>query len=593
MELNQLTFLTKASAACVAALAISSCDSGGSAGGSAPATKPAAPTSFALSAEGIANFRFTWDTVSNVTHYQLFVNPDGSSGFSEIGNKIDGSLTSFDLSVPLYDQANASYMLSACNAVGCSDSSTVFPAAAAALVDGIGYIKGLEADDGSKFGEHVSLSDDGNRMAVGAPNYTPATGEANAGGVFVFVKDGNTWKQEYLATSPTPDSTDYFGTSVSLNSDGSTMAVGVPDEDSTAKGINVIGGTDANAFDNIGAAYVYTRDGSDWSREAYIKPAGNPDNGSAFDSVQFFGKSVSLSNDGNTLAVGASNNSVDPTFQEGAAYIFSRSGSTWTELSVLVAADADGADFFGTSISLSGDGSTVAIGARGEDDPGSSQNEGAVYVFTKNATGWTQEEKIKASNASADDNFGASVSLSKNGNELAIGAVDEDSSTPGVSPRGDDPSVSDLSGNSGAVYMLKRTGTSWNEVAFIKASNLRTGDNFGTSVSISDDGLYLAVGATGQDGSAENFNADPNQFSAGGSNSGAVYVFKNDGTTWSQTSYVKATNRGSGDAFGNSVSINNRGSLLVGAPLEDSNATTVGGDQQDNTANASGAAYLY
>ncbi len=225
----------------IIALSLSACGSSSSSSGdSAPATKPAEPSIKSLTSEGIANFRFTWDSVSNVTHYQLFVNPDGSSGFTEIGGKIDGSLTSFDLSVPLYDQADASYMLSACNAVGCSDSSTAFPPAAAALVDGIGYIKGLEADNLSQLGKHVSLSDDGNRMAVGAPNYTPVTEEANAGGVFVFVKDGNTWKQEYFATSPNPDITDLFGSSVSLDSDGSTLVVGVPQEDSTTKGINLI-----------------------------------------------------------------------------------------------------------------------------------------------------------------------------------------------------------------------------------------------------------------------------------------------------------------------------------------------------------------
>ncbi len=590
----------------IIALSLSACGSGSSgsssSGDSASTTKPAAPSLKSINTEGIANFRFTWDAVSNVSHYQLFVNPDGSSGFTEIGDKIDSSLTSFDLSVPLYDQANAQYILAACNAAGCSDSATMFPPGASALNAAVGYIKGDTPFREARFGYSVSLSDDGSCMAVAAHEQN-RFGATNAGGVYVFVKDGATWSQEQVLLADFPNDDDKFGVSVSLSSDGSTLAVGAFNEDSGMEGINV---DDAETFNNAfnrGAVYIYTRSGSTWSQQAFVKPTisnASTQNNRGIFQITGFGKSVSLSDDGNILAVGAPESTIASRTASGAAYIFSRSGSTWTEQVILSPSTWFNYDIFGDSISVSGDGRTVAIGApqkTGIDAFGDSvTNAGVVYVFTESAGQWTEEKEIYASDVAQNSKFSISVSLSETGDALAVGAFGENSATPGVLTKGsDDPQNFGTKSGSGAVYMFERNGTTWSEDAFIKADVVDNHDEFGVSVSLSNDGLYLAIGARNEDSNATLFNGDGSIF--GASNSGAAYVFRKDNGSWSQTVYVKATNTGDGDSFGTSVSINNRGTLLVGAPTEDSPATTVGGDQGDDPAlggaGNTGAAYLY
>lgn len=605
MELNQTTFLTKASAVLVAGFAISSCDSGGSSGG-ASAEKPAAPTLKSIETEGIASFRFTWDAVADVTHYQLAFNRGGTSGFTDIGDKINKDLTSITLPVPLYEQLNSEYIIAACNDAGCTDSSAMGTPAAAALNAAIGYIKGNAPSFDARFGYSVSLSDDGSRMAVGAHNHDIKVGSttyADIGAVYIFVKSGTTWSQEKVLTPTNFNNVTApnFGVSVSISGDGSTLAVGAWQEDSAAEGINSNVGELNNSSPDRGAVFVYTRSGTTWSQQAYVKPStGSTDNSRPIALIENFGYSVSLSDDGNVLVAGApvadvGLAGVDEKTNSGLAYVFSRSGSTWSEQGVLSASDWQEDDKFGDSVSVSGDGSTVAVGATEEDGSGANQNNsGTVYVFTESSGTWSEEADIKASDASTDNKFGYSISLSETGDTLAVGAIGENSPSTGVLSRGADDNPTGTLANSGAVYVFDRSGTSWSEVAFIKASNTGAGDQFGQSVSLSDDALYLAVGALWEDGSAVNFSGQNDDTKE---NAGAAYVFKKDSGSWAQTAYVKATNTEIKDQFGASVSINNNGTLLVGATTEDSFAKTVGGGQGNDpqyplTANI-GAAYLY
>jgi hypothetical protein len=146
--------------------------------------------------------------------------------------------------------------------------------------------------------------------------------------------------------------------------------------------------------------------------------------------------------------------------------------------------------------------------------------------------------------------------------------------------------------NSGAVYVFARSGTTWAQEAYIKASNTGAGDYFGFSVSLSADGTRLAVGAFHEDSAATGVGGD--QASNATLSSGAVYVFARSGTTWAQEAYIKASNTGTNDGFGGSVSLSADGTrLAVGAEEEDSAARGVGGDQASNAATESGAVYLY
>ena len=328
--------------------------------------------------------------------------------------------------------------------------------------------------------------------------------------------------------------------------------------------------------------------------EAYLKAS----NTGAGDS---FGYSVSLS--GDTLAVGASledsnakgvngSQSDDSVIDSGAVYVFTRSGTTWSQQAYLKPSNTGAGDSFGSSVSLSGD--TLAVGASSEDSIGKGVNgsqrystltiwSGAVYVFTRSGTTWSQQAYLKASNSGAGDAFGSSVSLS--GDTLAVGATGEDSSATGVNGSQSD----NTERSSGAVYIFTRSGTTWSQQAYLKASNTGTSDYFGSSVSLSGD--TLVVGAVGEESSATGVNGSQSDNSA--RNSGAVYVFTRNGTTWSQQAYLKASNTGAGDAFGSSVSLSGD-TLAVGARREDGSATGVNGSQSGSTLTVlSGAVYIF
>ncbi len=330
--------------------------------------------------------------------------------------------------------------------------------------------------------------------------------------------------------------------------------------------------------------------------DAYLKAS---DTGAG----DLFGHSISLS--GDLLAVGAYQEGSSATGvngdhtnndapNSGAVYVFRRSAEgTWSQEAYIKASNTNANDRFGGSVSLSGD--LLAVGAYGEGSSATGVNgnqtnndaswSGAVYVFRRSTGGvWSQEAYIKASNANGGDQFGWSVFLV--GDFLAVGAPRESSSAIGVN--GDQTNNDAVW--SGAVYVFRRSaGGTWSQEAYIKASNTESSDHFGRSVSLSGD--LLAVGAYVESSSATGVNG--NQTDNGASSSGAVYVFRRSAEgVWSQEAYIKASNTGAGDLFGDAISF--VGNLLaVGAVREDSSATGVNGNQADNGAPSSGAVYLF
>jgi hypothetical protein len=280
----------------------------------------------------------------------------------------------------------------------------------------------------------------------------------------------------------------------------------------------------------------------------------------------------------------------DSTAGAGAVYVFRRSGATWAQEAYLKASNPAVDDAFGSSLSLSGD--TLAVGAPYESSSatgvdGDQTNDdalyaGAVYVFRRTGTEWVQEAYVKASNTGAEDYFGSAVALGPD--LLAVGAPGEDSNATGV----DGNQASNTSSYAGAVYVFRRSGTEWAQEAYVKASNTGSGDQFGDSLSLSGD--TLAVGAFEEDGAATGVNGDESSNAA--TYAGAVYVLRRGASAWAQEAYVKASNTGSGDRFGRSVSV--AGDLMVvGADQEDSGAIGIGGDGADNSASNAGAAYVF
>ena len=552
-------------------------------------------------------FRFNWTDASDATYYKLMENPDGVSGFTQVGTDIPQGTQTVDHSVTLYERINASYILQSCNLVGCIDDTTID--VMSSLTSAIGYFKASNTGTEDNFGTAVSLSDDGKTLAVGAlqedSNTTGINSVANdsaidSGAVYIFSNNMGTWSQQAYIKASNTGAGDNFGSTVSLSSNGDTLAVGAINESSDASGIN---GADNNNSLSSGAAYIYTRSNASWSQQAYIK-ASNTDAG------DLFGISVSLSDDGNTLAVGAMREDSDTdgvnttpndnsqANDSGAAYIFIRSGTNWAQQAYLKASNTGRLDFFGVSTSLNADGNTLVVGAFGESsdasgidgiDNNNAISSGAAYVFTRDAGNtWSQQAYLKASNTNAADLFGRSVNLNANGDTLAIGAIGEASNATGI-----DGADNNLASASGAVYVFTRdAGNIWSQQAYVKANNTESTDSFGTSVSLSADGDMLAIGAIREDSSSTGINTTPTDNSSA-DNTGAVYLFTRSGTSWSQLAYLKAGNTGLNDEFGQSVSLSDNGNTLaVGAHLEAGDSNGINGADNDN-ADKSGSVYLY
>src|SRR5579872_847870 len=203
---------------------------------------------------------------------------------------------------------------------------------------------------------------------------------------------------------------------------------------------------------------------------------------------------------------------------------------------------------------------------------------------------------IKASNTNKDDQFGGAVALSGDGNTLAVGAVNEDGAGKGVNPAAKfSKGGKEMVTNSGAVYVYTRTAAGWKQQAYLKASNVGEGYQFGNALSLTNDGNLLAVGSIGEASSAVGLNGNQSDSSMPGA--GAVYIFAREGANWAQQAYVKSSNTGGpvvGYQFGYSVSLSSDGSTLaVGQTSDPSNATGINGDQKNTSAPDSGAVFVF
>jgi hypothetical protein len=585
----------KANLACAVLIVfLTACGSGGDADGPPPPSPTPAAPSLNI-AFGLKELRFTWGAVSGATLYRLFENPDGVSGFSQIG--ADLTALSHDHPIAAHRRANASYRLDACNSAGCTSGAVVTPGSN--LTQAIGYVKASNPGVDDEFGVAVALSADGNTLAVGAWNESSSTTGVNttpndnaplAGAVYVFSRSASGWSQQAYIKASNAQGGDGFGISVALSADGNTLAVGAVQEDSGSAGVNSV--SDEAAL-NSGAAYVFTRSAGAWSQQAYIKVS-NPGIGDSF------GLRLALSGDGDTLAVGARNQDFSPggsapsAIDSGAVYVFTRSGTVWVQQTLLRATPLGPGDGFGASVALSADGNTLAVGADFEDSSGTGVNgtvdetateAGAVYVFTRAGSAWSQQAYVKASNTGPGDRFGVAVALAGDGDTLAVGAFNEDSNTTGVNS-----TPNEAAADSGAVYVFTRSATVWSQQAYVKASNTGAGDVFGISVALSGDGNTLAVGADFEDSSTTGINSASNNAA---SNAGAVYVFARSGAVWSQQAYVKAPNPQADDLFGFGIALSHDGNTLgVGAESEDSSTSGIGSTPNE-AASYAGAVYLY
>lgn len=568
---------------------------------------------------------FTWSDSPGAIYYKVLANIDGQSGFTQIGNQVSQGAETVSFDIPLHLHQGADYILQTCDASKCLDSNTI--SLQGDLINGIGYFKSPEPHILDRYGHEVAVSGDGKTMVVSALlEDSPTTGInnppaddntnliTNSGAVYVYHRhDTNGWElQAYIKASNT-GSGDRFGADLTLSEDGNTLAVSAPREDSGLVFSNgqFIEDQAGNGITDSGAVYVFSRSGNVWSQQDFLKS-------SRAEANEIFGNGISLSDDGNTLAVGAWGNSTalpgvgagttntQTRLDSGAAYIFTRTNATWSQ-EVYIKPDYVFPDtLFGYSVSLSGNGQTLAVGAIGErSDSGINGDEsnnnafssGAVFIYDRgtatqsNPTGWQKTAYIKASNPEQDDNFGNKVVLNYDGSTLLTTIPGDDTLANGINPTHDN-NLND----SGAVAIFVRQPTpalnsNWSQQAFIKGPNYSYDADFGFQADLTADGNMAVIGARFDKSAGIGVNGShPDIYTT----SGAVHIYTRNGAFWSNEGILKASNPDSSDNFGAAVAISDNGeTIAVGAWNESGGIAGINGDASDNSKSQSGAVYLY
>jgi FG-GAP repeat len=391
-------------------------------------------------------------------------------------------------------------------------SSTASPSASALQAVQRAQLTAPGGAANDNFGSTVAIA--GDIAIVGAPaddvvtTVAPFT-NADQGSAYVFVRSGQSWVFQQQLTATDGAAHDAFGCSVALS--GETAIIG-------ASGDTV----GANA--NQGSAYVFTRSGTTWTQQQQLTV---PDGATADN----FGCSVAVS--GETALVGANQDDVGANLDQGSAYVFTRSGTIWTLQQQLLAIDGAANDRFGWGVALSGE--TALVGANHR-DVGTNADQGAAYVFTRSGTAWTQQPPLTASDGAAGDRFGYAVALA--GETAIVGAPFDDIGTKV---------------DQGSASVFVRSGAVWTQQQQLTATDGGINDDFGYAVAL--DGELALIGVYWDDIGSK-------------ANQGSADIFLRTGTTWGELQQLTAADGASNDRFGCAVALAGD-TVLVGAYMDD------------------------
>jgi hypothetical protein len=342
--------------------------------------------------------------------------------------------------------------------------------------------------------------------------------------------------QRKLAASD-GESRNSFGKSVAVADEGSTALVGAP------------GDGDPNGS---GSVYVFSPMEDRWVQDGRLVP----DEGGGGDG---FGRSVAVSEDATIALIGAPGTDEGDTKENvGAAYVFGRSGGTWSQVAKLEASSGTADDWLGGSVAVTGDGSTAVVGAAGYEDTtdeATAENLGAAYVFARRGGAWTEEVKLTADDGDDGDRFGSSVAVNGDSPTVLVGAR-----------RDEDPNGFDA----GSAYVFELTGGEWSQQAKLAASDGDRWETFGRSVALAGDGTTALIGAS--------------QHSApSGRAAGAAYVFSRNAGSWSEETKLVASDGDFDDRFGRSVALSVDGTTAIVGAFQD----------EDPNGDRAGSAYQF
>jgi hypothetical protein len=365
-----------------------------------------------------------------------------------------------------------------------------------------GPLSSSEVSELAEQGSSVALSADGKTAVVGAPLYKVAAGVA-----FVWVRTGSTWTEQAKLVGSGASAKAQQGFSVALSADGNTALVGAPQDEGSG------------TFP--GAVYVFTRLGSKWTEQQKLVAT----TGATEKAEQ--GSSVALSSSGNTALVGAADNTSPGV---GAAFVFTRSGASWSQQGgALVGKHGSGVVQEGTSVALSGEGTTALIGGPRNEGPSGQKEEGSVWAFVESGGKWTEQAKLPAGTGAGEEAAqGQSVALSGDGNTAIVGG-------PGAHKA------------LGAAWVYARTGSTWAEQGEpLLGEGLSTEAEEGHSVSLTEDGNTALVGGYHNDTSL-----------------GATWAFARSGSSWSEQEKMVGTGGSGFETQGAAVALSADGTTAI------------------------------
>ncbi len=399
---------------------------------------------------------------------------------------------------------------------------------------------GYDTADGDLFGQCVAISGDGKVIAAAAPHDDDAG--SGAGAVYIFTQNSlGEWQRVQKFT----DGDENFGgannsttwphpDSLSLSADGSIFVVGNQFSNQSGAG-------------DGGMAVIYTRVGATWSltQKIFSSDIAANDN---------FGSGVCVSGDGSTIVVGAPGDD-DGASAQGSAYIFEKVGATWTQVQKIIQSDTLSNGFFGSKVRISDDGTTLVVGANRHDEPYTSAagDTGAAYIFEKGGGGtWSQTLKLYPTTASGPGGggrFSHGLDISGDGNVIAAGAPYDDTT----------------SSNMGIVFMYVKSGGTWSATptqTFQYNTAVTEDKYFGWSVGLSQNGNTLIVGAPYED-------TEQTQ-------SGAIHIYERTNGVWTPVKREYTGVNPSGEGFGTSVAISDDGKVYIAGNENDDPVVTSG-----------------
>jgi len=369
---------------------------------------------------------------------------------------------------------------------------------------------------GDAFG--ISVAINGDTVVIGA-RFHDSSG-TDSGSAYIYTRSGTIWTEQTKLTASDDAKDNNFGFSVAIHEN--TIVIGAHNTDSG--GIR-------------GSAYVYVQSGSVWTQQAKLVAI----DGAAEDN---FGVDVAIEAD--TIVIGADHATTATGIKSGSVYVYTGSGTVWTEQAVLTASDAATDDRFGYSVAINGE--TIVIGAFLDDDD-IGIDSGSAYVYIQSGSVWTQQAKLKAGDGADSDHFGLCVAI--DGETIVIGAEQDDTEN-GI--------------ESGSVYVYTHSGTVWTEQAKLRASDGADNDDFGIGVAINGDTIVIGAQETATES---------------GTRSGGVYVYIRSGTVWSEQAKLTASDGAEEDYFGFSVAIYGE-TIVIGSD----------GDDTENGGVDSGSVYI-